>query len=167
MITVRLKIGSGNIVDTTTYGLVYIDSDKVVGPQIKDYESTQYPEEEGEHIIPKAVDAPFDYKVKFFIRATSLKDANKLIDEFNASLYSQENDSDVKTFSQVTFFNDYKRHKIVGYPHPISEATDFWRDHKSALDDIVIVEWTIRVTKPSLCEFSTPFTEDTPSQQST
>lgn len=164
MITVRLKIGSGNITDTSDYGLIYIDSDKVVGPQIKDYESTQYPEEEGEHIIPKAVDAPFDYKVKFFIRATSLNDANKLIDTFNASLYSQDNNSDVKTFSQVTFFNDYKRHKIVGYPHPISEATDFWRPHGSShLNDIVIVEWTIRVTKPSLCEFSTPFTEDTPS----
>lgn len=160
MITVRLKIGSGNIVDTTTYGLVYIDSDKVVGPQIKDFESTQYPEEEGEHIIPKTVDAPFDYKVKFFIRATSLNDANKLIDTFNASLYAATQNSDVKTFSQVTFFNDYKRHKIVGYPHPISEATDFWRDPKSALNDIVIVEWTIRVTQPSLCEYSTPFTED-------
>ena len=122
----------------------------------------------GEHIIPKTVDAPFDYKVKFFIRATSLNDANNLIDTFNASLYSQDNNSDVKTFSQVTFFNDYKRHKIVGYPHPISEATDFWRPHgTSHLNDIVIVEWTIRVTQPSLCEYSTPFTEDTPSQQST
>jgi hypothetical protein len=168
MITVRLKIGSGSIVDTKNYGLIYIDSDKVVGPQIKDFESTQYPEEEGEHIIPKTVDAPFEYKVKFFIQANSLSNANNLIDTFNASLYSQTSGSDIKTFSQVTFFNDYKRHKIVGYPSPISEATEFWRPNgTSHLNDIVIVEWKIRVTQPSLCEFSTPFTEDTPSSQST
>lgn len=161
MITVRLKIGSGSIEDTQTYGLVYIDSDKVVGPQSKGFEATEYPEEEGEHIIPKTVDAPFDYKVKFFIKATSLADANKLIDTFNASLYTPGPNSSVKTYSQVSFYNDYKRHKIVGYPNPISEATDFWRPQGTGhLDDIVIVEWTIRVTKPSLCEYSTPFSDD-------
>lgn len=154
MITVRLKIGDGNIVDTQTYGFVYLDSDKRVGSPVKEYDVTTYPEEEGEHIIPKIVDAPFDYKVKFFVQATSLADANALITAFNNLLYTQTSGSDVKTFKQVEFYNDYKRHKIVGYPQPISEATDFWRDRRNQLNDIAVVEWTIRVTKPSLCDFS-------------
>lgn len=154
MINVRIKIGNGAIADTQTYGLVYLDSDKRVGPESKGFESTQYPEEEGEHIIPKTVDAAFDYKVKFFIQATSLDDANARIAAFNALLYTQSSGSSVKTYKQVEFYNDYKRHKIVGYPKPISEATDFWRDRSNQVNDVVIVEWTIRVTKPSLCDFS-------------
>lgn len=162
MITVRLKIGDGAILDTRDRvvagdglrGLVYLDSDKRVGPDSKGFESTQYPEEEGEHIIPKTVDAAFDYKVKFFIQADSLENANEKIAAFNAEMYTQGQGSDVKTYKQVEFYNDYKRHKIVGYPMPISEATDFWRDKTNQVNDVVIVEWTIRVTKPSLCDFS-------------
>lgn len=161
MLTVRLKIGDGEIVDTTAYGMIYLDSDKRVGPDSKGFESTSYPEEEGEHIIPKTVDAAFDYKVKFFIQADSVDDANDKIAAFNALLCDQETPGGVKTHKQVAFFNDYKRHKIVGYPLPISEATDFWRDRRNQLNDIVVIEWTICVTKPSLCEFSTPFSDDT------
>ena len=154
MLKVRLKIGDGEITDTLAYGFVYLDSDRRVGPDSKGFESTAYPEEEGEHIIPKTVDAAFDYKVKFFIQGTSLEDANAKIDAFNKLMYTQEDESDVKTYKQVEFYNDYKRHKIVGYPLPISEATDFWRDLNNQVNDVVVVEWTIRVTKPSLCDFS-------------
>lgn len=154
MLTARIKIGDGQVVDTQTYGLVYLDSDKVVGAPTKGFESTQYPEEEGEHIMPKTVDAAFDYKAKFFIQATTLQSANDRIAAFNALLYSQEQGSDTKTFKQVEFYNDYKRHKIVGYPQPIAEATEFWRDMKNQINDVVIVELNIRVTKPSLCDFA-------------
>ena len=165
MIRVRLKIGSGEIVDTESFGFIYLDSDKRTGAPSKGFESTSYPEEEGEHILPKTVDAAFDYKVKFFIQASTLEDANAKIDAFNKSLYDyvlDEDDlpTDVKEYKQVTFFNDYKRHKIVGYPSEIAEASDFWRDSQNQLNDIVVVEWQIRVNKPSLCEFKTPFTED-------
>lgn len=47
MITVRLKIGSGSAVDTQQYGLVYVSSDNILGPIVKDFEVTSYPEEEG------------------------------------------------------------------------------------------------------------------------
>lgn len=154
MITVRIKIGDGAIMDTQAYGLVYLDSDKRVGAPSKGFEATSYPEEEGEHIIPKSVDAAFDYKVKFFIQADTLENANEKIDAFNAALYTQESVGGVKTYKQVEFYNDYKRHKIVGYPQPIPEATDFWRDPGNQVNDVVIVEWNIRVTKPSLCDFS-------------
>ena len=154
MITVRLKIGDGEITDTQDFGFIYLDSDKRVGPESKGFETTAYPEEEGEHILPKSVDDAFDYKVKFFIQADTLESANAKIDAFNKSLYTQEAGSDTKVFKQVEFYNDYKRHKIVGFPFEISEATDFWRDHRSQIEDIVIIEWTIRVIKPSLCDYN-------------
>lgn len=162
MLTARLKIGDGAILDTRDLevagdglrGLIYLDSDKRTAAPTKGFEATSYPEEEGEHIIPKTVDAAFDYKVKFFIQADSLENANVKIAAFNSELYTQEQDSDVKTYKQVEFYNDYKRHKIVGYPQPIAEATEFWRDRSDQVNDVVVVEWTIRVTKPSLCDFS-------------
>lgn len=153
MITARINI-DGTVRDTQYYGLVYLDSDKRLAAPTKGFEATSYPEEEGEHILPKTVDDAFDYVVKFFIRATSVKDANALIDEFNAALYTQGAVGGVKTYKQVTFYNDYKRHKIVGYPQPISEAETFWRDPENQVHDVVVVEWTIRVTKPSLCNFN-------------
>lgn len=154
MITVRLKIGDGDIVDTQAYGLVYLDSDKRTAAPIKGFEATSYPEKEGENIIPKTVDAAFDYKVKFFIQATALEDANAKVDAFNSLLYTQDEVGGTKTFKRVEFYNDYKRHKIVGYPKPIDEPTDFWRDKENQVNDVVVVEWEIRVNKPSLCDFS-------------
>lgn len=173
MINVRIKIGSnGTIKDTKDYGLIFISSDNRVGNDSKGFESTSYPEQAGEHIIPKSVDAPFDYTVKFFIdpakyttgQTPSLIEVNKVISDFNAELYSQTSGSDVKEYKKVAFFNDYKGHKIVGYPYPIAEATDFWRDPKNHLNDVVVVEFKIRVTNPKDCEYTTPFSDDTSNQ---
>jgi hypothetical protein len=154
MLKARIKIGNGATVDTMTYGLVYLDSDKRVGAPSKGFETTAYPEEEGEHILAKTVDAAFDYVVKFFIQADSLANANDKIAAFNAMLYTQTSGSDTKEYKTVEFYNDYKRHKIVGCPHPIDEAQEFWRDQTNQLSDIIVVEWTIRVVKPSLCDFN-------------
>lgn len=160
MLKARIKIGDGEVVDTFLgYGLVYLDSDKRTAAPSKGFESTSYPEDEGTHIIPKTVDDAFEYKVKFFIQASSLENANEKIVAFNNALYDyvlDENDqpTDVKEYKQVEFYNDYKRHKIVGYPEPISEPTEFWRDPKNQVNDVVVVEWTIRVNKPSLCDFA-------------
>lgn len=154
MIRVKIKIGTGAgdpVYTDSTYGLVYLDSDKVVGAPTKGFEKTEYPEEEGEHILAKTVDAAFDYKVKFFIQATSVDNANKRITDFNSAILPLS--SGQRTASLVTFYNYYKRHKIVGYGQPIQLATEFWRDPKNQVNDVVVVEWTIRVTKPSLCDF--------------
>lgn len=155
MIKVRLQIGSGQIVDTEQrFGLVYLDSDKRVGAPSKGFEKTSYPEEEGEHILPKTVDDAFDYKVKFFVQADSLANANAKIAAFNRALHDNPDGLGLKEYYQVTFYNDYKRHKIVGYPYEIAEAEEFWRDRTNQVNDVVVVEWTIRVTKPSLCDFN-------------
>ena len=154
MIKVRLQIADGNIVDTAdTYGLVYISADSRFAAPIKEFEKTSYPEQEGENILAKTVSDAFDYKVTWFVKADgSLGNANAVIVRFNSLLYTQE--GDVKTFKQVTFYNDYKKVKIVGTPSLIQEATEFWRDANGKQHDVVCVEWVIRVSKPSLCNFN-------------
>lgn len=154
MIRVRLQIGDGEILDTIDgYGLVYVSSDHRFEAPIKEFDKTSYPEQEGENIIPKSVSDAFDYKITWFIKADgSLGNANAVIANFNALLYNQVDG--IKTFKQVTFYNDYKKVKIVGTPSLIQEATEFWRDANGKQHDVVCVEWTIRVSKPSLCDFN-------------
>lgn len=155
MIHTRLQIGDGDVLDTyTEYGLIYLDADERLAPPTKGFEKTTYAEEEGEHIDPKTVDDAFDYKAKFLVQAknSDLENANVIIRDFNKRLYTQS--GDVKTFKQIAFYNDFNRVKIVGYPSPIAEATDFWRDKHGNVADAVIIELTIRVTKPSLCDFA-------------
>ena len=154
MIKVRLQISNGDILDTIDgYGLVYVSSDNRFEAPIKEFEKTSYPEKEGENIIAKTVSDAFDYKVEWLIKANgSLNNANEIISRFNSLLYTQE--GDVKSFNRVTFYNDYKKVKIVGTPSLIQEATEFWRDANGKQHDVVCVEWKIRVSKPSLCDFN-------------
>lgn len=154
MIKVRLQIGDSDIVDTIDgYGLVYVSSDHRLEAPIKEFEKTSYPEQEGENIHPATVSDAFDYKVTWFVKADgSLGNANAVVAKFNSLLYVQ--DGDIKTFKQVSFYNDYKKVKIVGTPSPIQEATEFWRDQSGKQHDVVCVEWMIRVSKPSLCDFN-------------
>lgn len=156
MIKVRLKIDNGDILDTIDgYGLVYVSSDHRFEAPIKEFDKTSYPEQEGENIIVKTVSDAFDYKVKWFVKANgSLGNANKVIADFNGKLYSKAEGQDVLTFNTVTFYNDYKKVKIVGTPSLIQEATEFWRDANGKQHDVVCVEWVIRVSKPSLCNFN-------------
>lgn len=154
MIKVRLQIADGEVLDTAdNYGLVYVSADSRFAAPIKEFEKTTYPEQEGENIHPVTVSDAFDYKTTWFIKADgSVNNANAVIAQFNALLYDQVDD--LKTFKQVTFYNDYKKVKIVGTPSPIQEATEFWRDQSGKQHDVVQVEWTIRVSKPSLCDFN-------------
>lgn len=154
MIKVRLQIDNGDILDTIDgYGLVYVSSDHRFEAPIKEFDKTSYPEQEGENIIVKTVSDAFDYKVKWFVKANgSLSNANAVIARFNSRLYTQE--GYVKSFRRVTFYNDYKKVAIAGIPSPIQEATEFWRDANGKQHDVVCVEWVIRVSKPSLCNFN-------------
>lgn len=155
MITVRLQIADGDIKDTALeYGLVYLEADSRLAAPIKAFEKSTYAEQPGSNLDPKTVDDEFDYKVKFFVKANGdLDNANAVVSNFNALLYT-ENTDNVKAFKRVAFYNDYKNVKIVGYPSPISEATEFWRDSMGRQADVVCVEWTIHVNNPTLCDFN-------------
>ena len=154
MIKARIQIGDkGTIYDTSEqFGLVYVNGDKRFAAPIKDFEVTSYPEQPGVNILPKTTDDTFEYKVVFFIKTNSVANANKRIAEFNSALYTQK--GYVKTFKRVKFFDDYKGVMIVGYPIPIAEATNFWRDTKGKQADVVCVEFNIKVDNPSLCDFN-------------
>ena len=80
--------------------------------------------------------------------------ANSLITQFNKDICSVD-EKGIKTYKQITFFNDYKHIKIVGYPKPITESEMFWRDSSGMLADVAEVELTILVNNPSLCDFDT------------
>lgn len=155
MIRVQLQIGDGAIYDTCDkYGLVYISSDTVFSAPVKEVETTSYPEEDGEHIDTSVVFEAFDYKAQFFINAsTGVDNANQKIFDFNKKLFYIDNLGRRKAH-KVIFYNDYKKVKIAGYPEPIKDATEFWRDTKGIVHDIVCVEWKIRVTNPSECDFN-------------
>lgn len=155
MIKVRLQINNRAILDSIEgYGLVYVSSDHRFEAPLKEFEKTSYPEQEGENSSNKTVRDAFDYKVTWFIKADgSLDNANKVIANFNEQLYSKGG-QDILTFNTVTFYNDYKKVKIVGTPSPIQEATEFWRDANGKQHDVVCVEWVIRVSKPKLCDFN-------------
>ena len=152
MIKTRLQIEDGEMYDITEkYGLVYVNGEKRFAASVKDFEETIYPEQSGKNIYPKTTDEAFVYNVELFIKTDSITRANKKIARFNSELFTQE--GDVKTYKQVTFHDDYKGVKIVGYPKPMAEATTFWRDKNGALADIVVCKWAIEVNNPSLCDF--------------
>lgn len=152
MISARLQIEDGAIMDITqAYGLVYVEGDRKFAAPIKEFEESVFPEQSGKNIIPKTTDEAFEYKVVFFIKTDNLTRANKKIARFNSALYTQ--DGDVKTFKRITFYDDYKGVKIVGYPRPMADATEFWRDKNGRVADVVCCEWIIEVTHPSLCDF--------------
>lgn len=155
MIKVRLQIAGEEIKDTASeYGLVYLEADSIFAAPVKGYEKSSYPEQPGTNLDPKTVDDEFEYKVKFFVKADGeLENANEKIAAFNSLLYTKDADN-IKTFKQATFYNDYKKVKIVGYPSPIEQATDFWRDSRGKQADVVCVEWTIMVNNPTLCDFN-------------
>ncbi len=158
MITARLRIADGEIEDTfRKWGFIYMESDNRTEAPIKKRETTSYSEEPGEHVDPRTVQDAFDYKVEFLIECPNrnLLNANAKIAAFNKALYTQPKGSNIRTYKTVTFYNDYKRAKIVGLPEPIAVPTEFYRRQDGTVLDCVQVEWNIRVTNPAECDFET------------
>lgn len=156
-IRVRLQIGDGTIDDTyNKWGFIYIEADHRTAAPEKEREVTSYAEQEGENVDPRTVDAPFDYTVKFLIETpnTNTQNANVKIKAFNDAIRTHNSDSDIKTCKTITFYNDYKRVKIVGIPEPIAEPTEFYRQQNGNVLDCVLIELKIHVPRPSLCDFS-------------
>lgn len=157
MITSRIQIGTGGIRDTYEgWGMIYVSADNRTEAPIKKRETTSYAEDAGEYIDPRTVQDAFDYKVKFIIEAPNhnLVNANAKIAAFNKALYLQEAGSDIRTYKEVTFYDDYKRVKIVGLPSPIAEPTEFYRRQDGSVMDCVVVELTIHVSNPTKCDFN-------------
>ena len=155
MIQSRLQIADGDILNLYDgYKLIHMETDTRFESPIKKRDTTSYAEEAGEHTDPRTVQDAFDYKVTFFVEAPNkdLTNANAVIDEFNRKLYTQ--DGEIRTYKEITFYNDFKRIKIVGLPEPIQEAKSLYRRQNGEVMDCAQVEWTIRVSDPTQCDFN-------------
>lgn len=150
----RIKIGDGAIEDTfTAHKLIYMDADNRTEAPIKKRDVSSYAEEAGEHTDPRTVQDAFDYKAQFIIdgQDKDLKRVNSIIAAFNKKLYTQEADSDIRIYKEVTFYNDFKPHKIVGIPEPIAECKEFKKSKNGY--EFAQVEFTIHVSDPTKCNF--------------
>lgn len=157
MIRVRLQIGNEEVKDTyDAYGLIYLSSDNIFSAPTKGFEKTAYAEQAGENIDPRTVDDAFDYTARFLVNCPNgkIENANKKIADFNSLMFYKTGGDDIKGFREFKFYNDYKKVKIVGYPEPIAEAKEFWRDKNGNVYDIVQVELKIRVSDPRKCDFN-------------
>lgn len=154
MINVRIKIGDGAIEDTfAAHKLVYIDADNRTEAPIKKRDATSYAEQAGENTDPRTVQDAFDYKVRFIIdgQDKDLKRVNSIIAAFNKKLYTQEANSDIRTYKEVTLYNDFKPCKIVGLPEPIPECKEFKKSKNGY--EFAQVEFVIHVSDPTKCNF--------------
>lgn len=156
MIRSRIQIGDGAIEDTlAAHKLIYMESDNRTEAPIKKRDVTTYAEQAGDNTDPRTVQDAFDYKVRFIIdgQNTYLASVNAIIAAFNKNLYLQETDSDIRTYKEVTFYNDFKRVKIVGLPEPIAEPKEMKRSRHGY--DFAEVEFVIHVSDPTKCDFNT------------
>lgn len=156
MINVRIKIGDGAIEDTfAAHKLIYMEADHRTEAPVKKRDTTSYAEEAGEHTDPRTVQDAFDYKATFIIDAQdkNLVNVNAIVAAFNAKLYTQPSGSDIRTYKEVTFYNDFKRVKIVGLPEPIAEPKELKRSRNGY--DFAEVEFVIHVSDPTKCDFNT------------
>lgn len=157
MIRVRLQIADEAIEDTyDKWGFIYLSADHRTEAPIKKRDATSYAEEAGEHTDPRTVQDAFDYKAKFLIEAPNqnLVNANAKIATFNAQLYTQASGSNIRSYKEVTLYDDYKRVKIVGLPEPIAEPTELYRRQNGDVMDCAQVELTIHVSDPAKCDFN-------------
>lgn len=150
----RIKIGDGAIEDTfTAHKLIYKESDHRVEAPIKKRDVTTYAEQAGDNTDPRTVQDAFDYKATFIIdgQDKDLKRVNSIIAAFNSKLYTQETGCDIRTYKEVTFYNGFKPHKIVGIPEPIAECKKLKKSENGY--EFALVELVIHVSDPTKCNF--------------
>lgn len=154
MINVRIQIGDGAIEDTfAAHGLIYMEADHRTEAPIKKRDVSSYIEQPGDNTDPRTVQDAFDYKAQFIIdgQDKDLKRVNSIIAAFNKKLYTQPANSDIRTYKEVTFYNDFKPCKIVGLPKPIAECKEFKKSRNGY--EFAQVELVIHVSDPTKCNF--------------
>lgn len=158
MITARIQIENGSILDTYKgWGFIYKIGDRRFAPPEKKRDKSSYQGEAGAHDDPRTVDDEFDYKVEFILEAPNrnLANANSKIAAWNNAVREKIAGSDIKRCKTVTFYDDYKRCKIVGIPEIIEtvDEKDYFRRQRGDAMDCVVVQLTIHVCNPKLCDF--------------
>ncbi|MDE6649294.1 MAG: hypothetical protein K2K45_05130 [Muribaculaceae bacterium] len=158
MINSRIQIENGAVEDFyTEWGFIYMSGDRRFAPPEKKRDKSSYIEEAGAHEDPRTVDDEFDYTARFLIETPNrnLINANSKIHAWNEAVRERTAGSDIKRCRTVTFYDDFKRCKIVGIPEIIEDADekDYYRRANRDAMDCVVVPLTIHVSNPNLCEF--------------
>ncbi len=169
MIRTRIQIGDGPIEDVfKKWGLIYIESDNRTEAPIKSRYTSSYAGKAGIHMDARTVQDAFDYTVTFLIECPNkdFENANTKIAAFNKALYTKVYGSDIRRYKEVTFFNDYKRIKIVGIPDPIDEPKKLYRCQDGLATDYAEIVLKIHVNDPKKCIFdmSTNYAVEMPIQ---
>lgn len=159
MITCRIQIEDGPILDTYEgWGFIYKVGDRRFAPPEKKRDESSYVERAGVNEDARTVDDVFDYKVNFIIQAPNrnLDNANSRIKAWNDAVREKMSGSDVKRCKTVTLYDDYKRCRITGIPEIIESADEknYYRRQDGSVMDCVIIELTIHVSNPNLCDFN-------------
>jgi len=156
MIRSLIKIDGGGAEDSyNRWGFIYMDADERTAPDEKEDAVSNYAEQAGENRDGRTVDASFDYKVKFLVEAPNkdFKNVNVKVNDFNRAVREKLHDSDVKRKKEIAFYNLLNRVKIVGYPEPIAQPTEFYHSNRYGELDFAVVELKIRVSDPRKCDF--------------
>lgn len=154
MIRAKIQIEDGLSKDTfNEWGLIYKVGDRRFSPPEKKIDEVSYPEEQGVHIDERTVYDKFDYTVSFIISG-SYGIANDKIQAFNKAIREESSSLGVHRCKKITLYDYYKRCKIVGYPQLLEEVKESDYRRCKGQDDFVIVDLTINVVNPSLCDFN-------------
>lgn len=154
MIRAKIQIEDGLSKDTfNEWGLIYKIGDRRFSPPEKKIDEVSYPEEQGVHIDERTVYDKFDYTVSFIISG-SYGIANDKIQAFNKAIREESSSLGVHRCKKITLYDYYKRCKIVGYPQLLEEVKESDYRRCKGQDDFVIVDLTINVVNPSLCDFN-------------
>ena len=154
MIRAKIQIEDGLSKDTfNEWGLIYKVGDRRFSPPEKKIDEVSYPEEQGVHIDERTVYDKFDYTVSFIISG-SYGIANDKIQAFNKAIREESSSLGVHRCKKITLYDYYKRCKIVGYPQLLEEVKEGDYKRCKGQDDFVIVDLTINVVNPSLCDFN-------------
>ena len=160
MIRAKIQIEDGLSKDTfSEWGLIYKVGDRRFSPPEKKIDEVSYPEEQGVHIDERTVYDKFDYTVSFIISG-SYGTANDKIQAFNKAIREESSSLGVHRCKMITLYDYYKRCKIVGYPQLLEEVKESDYKRRKGQDDFVIVDLTINVVNPSLCDFNLISPED-------
>ncbi len=160
MITSHIGFNGAQPTDAyETWGLIYLDADERHEAPTKPLKATSYAEEAGEHIDPRSVQDAFDYRVTFAITGdgkNSVEAVNHKINAFNQAMYDVDPITQIRTYKEITFFNELNDVVIVGYPNPIEEAKEMYRGEQGEYD-CAVVELVIRVADPRKCMWESDF----------
>lgn len=115
------------------YGFYLLDSDdNFLGGERREFETEEYPEEDGAQVYPASTKQPYEYVITLCCFGKQDEVVPK-IKAFEQSLHSGN------TAKKITVYNDSKGFAFDGYDRGF-EITDF---KPQSVQDVVTFEWTI------------------------